>query len=275
MGTSAVLQADEGHRRPLEALGPVEGGELHDVVVGIDLRAARSPPVAATQARKLARRWRRGPRRRVRRPARASARGCPVRPACRRPEARVGGLGRGSTRSARALRRGRPGGMARQELGQRAAALPSPSAPAGPSRKGIPACSRAAATGPSRALVRARTARCDQGRPGPVQPGAATGPRPRPRRRRRRSRPPTGNGPSGTACSAPVTEGPRSRPENGPGGGDDLGRRPVVGVEAQDDGAREELGEPVEEGGVGPVPPVDGLAGVADHEEVGAARARP
>src|ERR1022692_128258 len=33
----AVLQADEGHGRPLEALGPVEGGELHRVGVGIDL----------------------------------------------------------------------------------------------------------------------------------------------------------------------------------------------------------------------------------------------
>ena len=57
--------------------------------------------------------------------------------------------------------------------------------------------------------------------------------------------------------------------EDGPGGGDHLWRRPMVVVESEHDGAREEVGEPVEERGVGPVPAVDGLSGVADHEEIG------
>ena len=44
----------------------------------------------------------------------------------------------------------------------------------------------------------------------------------------------------------------------------------MVVVETQDGGAREELGETIEQCGVGAVPGVDGLSGVAHHEEVAA-----
>src|ERR1019366_2886218 len=55
----------------------------------------------------------------------------------------------------------------------------------------------------------------------------------------------------------------------GGGGGDPRGGRPVVGVEPENRRTGDESGQTVEQGGIGAVPAVDGLAGVAHHEEVG------
>ena len=57
-------------------------------------------------------------------------------------------------------------------------------------------------------------------------------------------------------------------PNTAPRGAHDLGRRPVVVVETEHGRARQQFGQSVEEGGVGAVPRVDGLAGVTHHEEV-------
>ncbi len=56
--------------------------------------------------------------------------------------------------------------------------------------------------------------------------------------------------------------------EHRPRRSDDLGCGPVVVVEPQHGGAGQELGKSIEQGGVGTVPGVDGLAGVAHHEEI-------
>ncbi len=115
--------------------------------------------------------------------------------------------------------------------------------------------------GSRRALVRARTARCDQGRPG---------------RWARRSHRATAAA-SSSSSSNPSTTGhgpsgrdawPGSAPSTALAALDHLGRGPVVVVEPQDGGTRQELGEAVEQRGVGPVPRVDGLARVTDDEQV-------
>ena len=58
--------------------------------------------------------------------------------------------------------------------------------------------------------------------------------------------------------------------QDGVGHRQHLARRAVVVEEAHDPGAPEPVGEAREVAGVGPVPRVDGLVGVADHAEVGA-----
>ena len=55
------------------------------------------------------------------------------------------------------------------------------------------------------------------------------------------------------------------------GGAENLGSAPVVPVEFHDLGVSEVGAEPDQVVGVGAVPPVDGLVGVSDHTEVGAA----
>ena len=78
-----------------------------------------------------------------------------------------------------------------------------------------------------------------------------------------------GRGPGGPARRAAGSAGSPSLASRTDGGGaDDLGRRPVVVVEPQDPGARHERREIGQEGGVRPVPAVDGLVGVPDGEEV-------
>ena len=208
-------------------------------------RPRRPPPSRGTRPR-----WRRGTRGRARRPAgpgrgeipTGAGRVVRARRPCASSSSRLAGhdeLGQGAAQV--------PGLRRPTELGQRAAGVAPPPWRRRRSGRGSRPASGRAATGSSRALVRASTARCDQGRPG---------------RCARRSHRATAAA-SSSSSSNPSTTGQRPvgarrlagiGPEHGPGGPDHLGRGPVVVVEAQDGGAGQELGEAVEEGGVGAVP---------------------
>ena len=61
---------------------------------------------------------------------------------------------------------------------------------------------------------------------------------------------------------------PAALGQHGVGHGQDLGRRPVVVLQADHAGRGVTVGQAFEEGGVGPVPGVDGLIGITDHAEV-------
>ena len=108
-------------------------------------------------------------------------------------------------------------------------------------------------------------------RPGGAGPGP---PRPPPRGRWRRTRT-VGAGPGRLVGPQPVggvlvAGGGGRAVEDGVGHGQDLGRRAVVVVEVHDRGRREAVPEAGEVAGVGAVPGVDRLVGVADHAQVGA-----
>ena len=139
-------------------------------------------------------------------------------------------------------------------------------------RFGTRAASRAACTTASWALVRVSTAMLDHGRPGV-------------RAIFTRSAAQAASSSSvawdttfGTGPSTRVVRGRTTSPaaaeraalaQDGGGHRDHLGRAAVVLVEPDDLGAAQNVGQPVEQGGVRAVEPVHGLVGVAHDEEVG------
>ncbi len=273
-GHHAVLEPDDGHRRPLEPLGPVEGRQLHAVATG---RAPSPPSPPATIQSRNSPTVASGKSRACSSASRAKATGRPASgvlplrlPGWRgRPRQRPDAW-RAMTSSTRALRRCRVFGARRSSARARRASADSLAPP--PVRIRDPGPVEGAGdrvetgVGPGQdGQVRPRAAPAGG-------PGAASAPRAAASASSSSKACTTGLGPSGREARP----GPASAPRTARGGGDDLGRGAVVVVETEHGRAGEEIGEPVEQGGVGAVPSVDGLAGVAHDEEVGARpRARP
>ena len=140
------------------------------------------------------------------------------------------------------------------------------------SRFGTRALSRAACTTASWALVRVSTAMLDHGRPG-VRDSLARAATQAASSSSRGVRHDLGDRPvhPGRAGQDHLARRPEraALPQDGGRHRDHLGRAAVVLVQPDDRGAAQNVGQPVEQGRVGAVEPVDRLVGVAHDEEVG------
>ena len=265
------------HDRPLEALGGVERGHLDGVAAGSGWSARAVGP--ARRRTRPPSGWGRGRRSRGRGgpgPAtlacRLSARTSPSSSPPGEPASSSTQVVRSPSTVAKSPVRRRRSRSADFTSGWSSSELPPRV------RHGIRTRRSASSITAVWALVRTRMAWADHGDPGLWASRTARA-MARASARSSANERMSGSGPSGRLARrapGPSSSPPRPRRararQHGVGHGQDLRRGPVVLVEGHDLAAGPAPVEAVEVAGVGAVPGVDGLVGVAHHAQVGAGR---